>query len=271
MPPPRLSISAGRIESVAHHAATQYRDRSDVFVDEMSRRPATAPLENHVDYIGQAIPPRRELPFKSSSSRLSVSSSGKDQGARSSSAAVDLPPLPVPKVVSGGGHTPSVLISHSSKGSRAVFAELGQQTSTSSVVGRSSSPPLPVTSPVRQGDRTFDLAAGDCEAPNGRSEGVKNNDSVPCNKAPLRDSARYELRSNAANRSGDGSATNQAPGQSIASSIQDENTLAGYAARSEEDRMDALESTICGLIYDEDFLRLSEDVECCWRRIGLSR
>ncbi|KAI9871490.1 MAG: hypothetical protein M1830_002859 [Pleopsidium flavum] len=46
-------------------------------------------------------------------------------------------------------------------------------------------------------------------------------------------------------------------------------SLAGYAAQSDEDRMAAIDDMICQNIMDDDFLKLCEDVENSWRRIGL--
>ena len=47
------------------------------------------------------------------------------------------------------------------------------------------------------------------------------------------------------------------------------NSLAGYAAQSDEDRLAALDTFICQKLMDDDFLKLCEDVERSWRRIGL--
>ena len=45
--------------------------------------------------------------------------------------------------------------------------------------------------------------------------------------------------------------------------------LAAYAAQSDEDRLAALDSMICNCIEDENFVKLVEDVDRSWKRIGL--
>lgn len=45
--------------------------------------------------------------------------------------------------------------------------------------------------------------------------------------------------------------------------------LADYAAQAEEDRVKALDNLICKCIQDESFVKLMEDVEGAWKRIGL--
>ena len=45
--------------------------------------------------------------------------------------------------------------------------------------------------------------------------------------------------------------------------------LAEYAAQSEDDRVRALDNLICKCIEDESFVKLMEDVEGAWKRIGL--
>ena len=45
--------------------------------------------------------------------------------------------------------------------------------------------------------------------------------------------------------------------------------LADYAAQAEEDRVKALDNLICKCIHDESFVKLMEDLEGAWKRIGL--
>ena len=45
--------------------------------------------------------------------------------------------------------------------------------------------------------------------------------------------------------------------------------LADYAAQDQEDRVKALDNLICQCIRDESFVKLMEDVEGAWKRIGL--
>lgn len=45
--------------------------------------------------------------------------------------------------------------------------------------------------------------------------------------------------------------------------------LAAYAAQSDEDRQAAIDSMICDCLEDENFVKLVEDVERSWKRIGL--
>lgn len=46
-------------------------------------------------------------------------------------------------------------------------------------------------------------------------------------------------------------------------------TLAAYAAQSDEDRLAAVDTFLCQNLMDDDFLKLCEDVERSWRRVGL--
>lgn len=48
-------------------------------------------------------------------------------------------------------------------------------------------------------------------------------------------------------------------------------SLAAYAAQSDEDRLASIDDLICQHLMDDDFLQLCEDVENSWRRIGLGR
>ena len=45
--------------------------------------------------------------------------------------------------------------------------------------------------------------------------------------------------------------------------------LADYAAQAEEDRVKAIDNLICQCIQDESFVKLMEDLEGAWKRIGL--
>ncbi|KAL8728103.1 MAG: hypothetical protein Q9166_005628 [cf. Caloplaca sp. 2 TL-2023] len=45
--------------------------------------------------------------------------------------------------------------------------------------------------------------------------------------------------------------------------------LAAYAAQSEEERLEALDTMICKCLEDENFVKLVEDVERSWKRVGL--
>lgn len=47
------------------------------------------------------------------------------------------------------------------------------------------------------------------------------------------------------------------------------NSLAAYAAQSDEHRLAAVDTFLCQNLMDDDFLKLCEDVERSWRRIGL--
>ncbi|MCJ1364983.1 hypothetical protein MMC16_004101 [Acarospora aff. strigata] len=58
----------------------------------------------------------------------------------------------------------------------------------------------------------------------------------------------------------------QAP---LEASPEQDNSLKAYAAQSDEDRLAAIDTMICKNIMDDNFLKLCEDVERSWRRIGL--
>ena len=46
-------------------------------------------------------------------------------------------------------------------------------------------------------------------------------------------------------------------------------SLAAYAAHGDEERAVALDRFVCENLRDEGFLKLCEDVDACWRRVGL--
>ena len=50
---------------------------------------------------------------------------------------------------------------------------------------------------------------------------------------------------------------------------RDMNNLAAYAAQPREERMAIIDDLICECLGDESFVKLLEDVEQSWRRIGL--
>ncbi|KAI9666054.1 MAG: hypothetical protein M1821_003989 [Bathelium mastoideum] len=276
MPPPRLSRSAGRIDLPARVSAAPNQEQKSVsryfgYRNEQSQRPATAPLEHPVDYISQELPPRRELPFKSSSSGRSIGSSGKDRESRSSSTALELPPLPQPRVLDDSrvasqnaaaktvgkqGRKPARGRGGSRGSSNAVGSRSGAEPdwvpSSSSVFGRSSSPSLPTTSLVGKTTYPSDSRGDDIGRSSDRDWGVEGVQSMSHEATAPQKTAPNVSRS-------------------AASINEDEAGLKAYASQNGEDRMDALESMICDLINNDDFLKLSEDVEACWRRIGLER
>ena len=45
--------------------------------------------------------------------------------------------------------------------------------------------------------------------------------------------------------------------------------LAEYAKQSDEDRARAIDNAICECLEDENFIKLVEDVERCWKRIAI--
>ena len=47
------------------------------------------------------------------------------------------------------------------------------------------------------------------------------------------------------------------------------NNLAAYAAQPREERMAIIDDMICECLGDESFVKLLEDVDQSWRRIGL--
>lgn len=51
--------------------------------------------------------------------------------------------------------------------------------------------------------------------------------------------------------------------------LGDGHGLAAYAARGEDRRLAVLDKFICDNLRNPEFVTLCEDVEACWRRIGL--
>ena len=49
----------------------------------------------------------------------------------------------------------------------------------------------------------------------------------------------------------------------------DADQLANYTAQTPKDRLIMLDNFFCANLANEDFIKLCEDVEVCWRRIGL--
>lgn len=47
------------------------------------------------------------------------------------------------------------------------------------------------------------------------------------------------------------------------------NNLAAYAVQPREERMAIIDDMICECLGDENFIKLLEDVDQSWRRIGL--
>ncbi|KAL9069940.1 MAG: hypothetical protein Q9157_005995 [Trypethelium eluteriae] len=261
MPPPRLSKSAGRIETPTVNATPQMQEQENASKyfqteEQQSRRPATAPLEHYLDYLNKSIPPRRELPFKSSLNGPNTSSSGKGPGSRSSSAAVELPPLPTPKILPDGKQSSSPCVKSRNR------------------AGRRSKGIQPVRDVPNIGDNIIQSTYQADSNPATSSTHVSDTAYTPTlssNRAPLQESTSNEMRRNERQVLSDISKTNQGPVHAEALTAEDKDSLARYASQSEEDRMEALESMICDLINDDDFLKLSEDAESCWRRIGLTR
>ncbi|KAI4115329.1 MAG: hypothetical protein LQ345_004056 [Seirophora villosa] len=61
----------------------------------------------------------------------------------------------------------------------------------------------------------------------------------------------------------------QAPTPALPPTSTDATQLAAYAAQPEAERLRALEEKVCELVQEEGFVRLVEDVERVWVRIGL--
>lgn len=51
--------------------------------------------------------------------------------------------------------------------------------------------------------------------------------------------------------------------------IAGNNNLAAYAVQPREERMAIIDDMICECLGDENFVKLLEDVDQSWRRIGL--
>ncbi|KAL9002341.1 MAG: hypothetical protein Q9188_004729 [Gyalolechia gomerana] len=60
-----------------------------------------------------------------------------------------------------------------------------------------------------------------------------------------------------------------APEPAVKPMSTEKDQLAAYAAQTEEKRLEALDNMICDYLDDENFVKLVEDVDKSWRRIGL--
>ena len=61
------------------------------------------------------------------------------------------------------------------------------------------------------------------------------------------------------------------PTTALSMPASDRVTLANYAAKPFDERMDVLQQMIIEGIQDDNFVTLCEDVSACWQRIGLAR
>lgn len=59
------------------------------------------------------------------------------------------------------------------------------------------------------------------------------------------------------------------PNLSAKPTSTDKDQLAAYAAQPEEERLAALDSMTCEYLEDENFIKLVEDMDKTWSRIGL--
>lgn len=60
-----------------------------------------------------------------------------------------------------------------------------------------------------------------------------------------------------------------APKPMVKSTSTKKDQLAAYAAQTEDERLEALDNMICDYLDDENFVKLVEDMDKSWRRIGL--
>ncbi|KAF2098186.1 hypothetical protein NA57DRAFT_57352 [Rhizodiscina lignyota] len=204
-----------------------------------AQRPATAPMYSLDDPFADMIPPPRELPF---------SRPGSNKTTRPSSSSLDLPPLPKPKLVGDKSErswlhdmsaqiplqdTNKAKMQHVSK--KRPAAGKGKAESKRPVTASSSSLASDhVLTDVPQRSSSLTLAESWQERP------------TPVAKLT-------ELL------------------QASESSSDCKENLALYAAQPYDLRAETLESLIAQVLEDENFKTLCEDVEGCWKRIGLER
>ncbi|KAI9708579.1 MAG: hypothetical protein M1820_003797 [Bogoriella megaspora] len=304
MPPPRQIASAGRHEHkpITTALPTSEQTTTSKFFSSYgnsSERPSTAPLMQGVPMLTAEMPPRRELPFKSSSSARSIGSSGNDGLSRGSSVN-ELPPLRQPKVrdaSSGGRPLSAATEPKATSRSRKTKPQpqsmdinsISRTTEVPSIVpssaAYSSSPPTIAANAKRQDPRVNTSTPcpdrGDIRTPLQPTSGnvrtsseirnqIETGRAAPYTTGSIQQPVMRQLFNNNNGEQGGNSAFDHVLQRAAEPANQDENTLSNYASQSDEERKAVLGEMICNLVEDDNFKKLMEDVECCWERIGLS-
>ncbi|KAL2351301.1 hypothetical protein BJ546DRAFT_353971 [Cryomyces antarcticus] len=215
-------------------------------------RPYTAPAPHDRDNLSHLIPPRRELPFKRSSTSVKLPVQDESHCFMPPSSTGDRLAAPGDPVKMSDSSRPT-LVAASERTERVRTADALQSLSsdtlvdsgTVSVAGDHSSPQrLP---PPRSLSPAKDLPLF-----------AKSATRQTRNKSSLDADFEYV--------DGFGAFVSKPPAHSASDNTE---SLAQYASQPDEARRTAIDDLICRNLNDDNFLMLCEDVESCWRRIGL--
>jgi hypothetical protein len=218
------------------------------------------------------IPPRRELPFKRSSTAFGHNQNG--TSSKPSNSTLDLPPLPKPHFVEKNATTST------------------QPRRTKTVHGRpisgredlsNGNQPVATSEPesCRHGGRSKAEALGDwsVNVQVGEPDQVRPNTSHGAQPGPV----QFVMPSTVSGSSSN-AAPDPPPSESFAAPLKDalerirphldpisneKDNLASYATLPNEERMRILEDHLIHLIGYDSFLQLCEDLNACWERIGV--
>lgn len=232
------------------------------------QRPSTAPFSQMQNDLNAMIPPRRELPFK----RSTTASRGNDwhgSSSRPSTSTMDLPPLPEPNFTRKS--------TSSSDQPRQPQTAQGRTVSRREYPGKGKKPDAtlrPESCRQVSGSTTEPLGHRPLNVQIGKPEQARPDTTHGTQfVAPPLFSASPSC-----------AAPDPPPAESFAAPLNDvlermgpyldptfndKENLASYAALPNEERMRILEGEIIRLIGDESFAQLCEDLGACWQRIGL--
>lgn len=194
--------------------------------------------------LASVLPPRRELP--SGFPRPSSMPTAPTARSRPSSSTSDLPALPKPKVLEAWAGRPTT---RSRQEGSATARSEGNGSVMSSSTLRSEA--LPQTAYAGHPDRP--LSSSRPLAPRSINSTSRISSGEDAD-------ADYEI----VDKHGAFLSKPETRPKST-----DQAVLAEYAAQSSEDRLNILNALMCGSVVDENFVKLCEDVDKCWRRIGL--
>ncbi|KZF21074.1 hypothetical protein L228DRAFT_284146 [Xylona heveae TC161] len=261
-------------------------------------RPTTAPVSmplSQEETLTQIIPPRRELPFgrpvpaSSSPSRTTIPKSGQ-LSRRPTFSVADLPPLRTPTYVSETSdvsnnttlaNTP-ILPTAPGETTKTRAPRKRARTSKCTTKPNKVTAPLEVSQPSVSEPPVPHLQPSSLDHP---TTSVVDPNSA-CHYQPLSDHASNQAADSSSQlqpplpSSGganeplsseylahiDAFIAQHAPNTTASSHAE---SLVDYSSLPNDERLAALDTMICNLIEDENFITLCQDVENTWRRIGL--
>ncbi|KAK3707761.1 hypothetical protein LTR37_011938 [Vermiconidia calcicola] len=269
-----------------------------------SARPSTAMSNVFPDTLEHEIPPVRELPFKRPESHRSTSDK---TNSRPATSALDLPPLPKPKLAKEGSAAPvkpstpspskktSPARPHTASPLKRSFETYRDEPSggdESAVTTKQRGTASPSHSPARAESTTTHPTS-----PEPQTRKPSRMDELLARKGPLSERStnakvpRMNSLADAPHEVVSPPATAVSPAKAIETSVfvpsasttgsdytirpytglqtEEMSSLREYASQSREDRIATLDEFMVANIDNNDFTMLCEDVENCWRRIAL--